>query len=114
MKIDWTARGTSIDSALRNKIEQHLGKIERFLQGDESAHVVVKKEGDGPFERHTVEIILRHRLGTFTAKQEAPDPSDAVRDVLRRLDSQTRKAHYKLVERRRHATSDISEPVEAS
>ena len=114
MKINWTARGTSVGNELRDRIEQHLGKLERFLQGDRGAHVVVTKEGDSPSERHTVEIIVHHRFGTFTAKKESPDPADAVRDVLRRLDSQTRKAHDKLVERRRHATSVIAETVDAS
>ena len=112
MKIDWTARGASLGTQLREKIEQHLGRLERYLQGDQAAHVVVTKEGEGPLERQTVEIIVRHRLGTFTAKQESPDPADAVRDVLRRLDSQARKAHDKLVERRRHSTSVVTEPVE--
>jgi len=112
MRIDWTARGTSLGTQLRDKIEQHLGRLERFLQGDQGAHVVVTKEGEGPLERHAVEIILRHRLGSFTAKEESPDPAAAVRDVLRRFDSQARKAHDKLVERRRHVTSVVAESVE--
>ena len=60
-----------------------------------------------------VEIIVRHRLGAFTAKKES-HPAAAVCDVLRRLDSQTRKAHDKLGERRRYAVSVITETADAS
>ncbi len=113
MDIDWTIRGTSVGHSLRDKVEQHLRKLGRFLQGDEAARVVVTQEGDGPLLHHTVEIIVRHRRGTFTAKKESPDLTGAVRDVLRRLEIQAHKAHDKLVERRRHGAGVFSEPMEA-
>ncbi len=113
MNIDWTTRGISVGKHLRDKIEHHLQRLERFLQGDEQARVVVTQAGDCPLQRHTVEIIVRHRLGTFTAKQESPDLAGAVRDVLRRLENQAHKAHDKLVEHRRHDSATFSEPIEA-
>lgn len=102
MNIEWTARGTEVPEPLRNRLEQQINKLERFLHGHVEAQVVVTQHGeDVASARRSIEVIVRNRVGTFTAKDESHDLAESARDVMQRIDAQVHRAHDKLLESRR-------------
>ena len=114
VKIDWTARGLEIDDALQARVEQQLQKLGRYLPGEAEAHAIVTAEGAAGSHPHTsVEVIVRHRLGTFTSKHESADMAEAMREVLGHLDTQAHKAHDKFLQARRKGSGRaVAEPGE--
>ena len=107
MKVDWTVRGARVPDEWRERVEKHLDKLDRFFRGPVQASVVVGQEGDAQgTARRLVEIVLRNRLGTFTARDESHDFADAVNAVLGRIDSQVHKAHDKRVDGRRRVLDE--------
>ncbi len=102
MKIDWTVRGTTVPEALHARLEQQINKLEKFLHGHREAQVVVTQHGeDVGTARRALEVIVRNRVGTFTAKDESHDLGESAKVVMQRLDTQVHRAHDKLLEARR-------------
>lgn len=99
MKIDWTARGTTVPDPMRHRVESRLEKLGRFLRGGGEAHVVVTHEGsDNGTSRCDVEVVVRHKLGTFTARNASHDLIESANIVLTRIETQVRKAHDKVTQ----------------
>lgn len=116
MKTDWTARGTSVPDPIRNRVEQQLARLDRFLRDGAEAAAVLSQEGDDQgTARRTLELVVRSRIGTFTAEESSHDLTDCVNTVLSRIESQVRRAHDKLVNGRRRGESEswTTEPVGA-
>lgn len=106
MNIDWTARGASVPDGLQARIEGQLGKLDRFLRGHCEARVVVTQEGeDVGASRRSIEVIVRHRLGTFAARDESRDLAESASTVLGRIEAQVHKAHGKLLNGRKRTES---------
>jgi len=102
MKTDWTARGTNVPDPVRQRVEQQLDRLERLIKGNAEASAVLSQEGDDQgTARKTLEIVLRSRIGTFTAQESSHDLTEGVNAVLARLESQVRRAHDKLVNGKR-------------
>lgn len=96
MKIDWTARGMTVPDPMRQRVDSRLDKLARFLRGGGEAHVVVTQEGsDSGTSRCDVEIVVRHKLGTFTARDASHELIESANTVLARIETQVRKAHDK-------------------
>lgn len=106
MKIEWTGRGLTIPDRMRDRIVRGLEKLQRHLKGHTEAHVVLSQEGPEEGNRRQVaEIVVRNRLGTFTAQSESHDMVESVNAVLDKLDKQVRRAREKLKSRRRRGPS---------
>lgn len=104
MKIDWTARGNSLSDSLKARVEQHLSKLERRLKGHTEASVIITEEGDlQGTSRKSFEVVLRNRLGTFTASDSGHELTDIANSVLARIEVQIQKARDKVVDSRRRA-----------
>ncbi len=111
MNIDWTARGASVPDTLQARVEGQLGKLDRFLRGHCEARVVVTQEGqDVGTSRRAIEVIVRHRLGTFAARDESRDLAESANTVLGRIEAQVRKAHDKLLNGRKKSESMLGSP----
>lgn len=111
MNIDWTARGTTVQDSLRERVDQYLAKLERVLRGPTEASVIVSQDGDPKGTAlHSFEVIVRNRLGTFTAREESRDAGEAVNIALSRLDAQVHKAHDKMLAGRRRNKDDSWSP----
>lgn len=109
MNVDWTARGATVPEGLKTRIEQQIGKLERYLRGHTEASVVVSHEGDPEATgRQSFELIVRNRLGTFTARDESPELVDAANAVIARVQAQVHKAHDKMLAGRRR---NLAEPA---
>jgi len=107
MKTDWTARGTNVPDPVRQRVEQQLDRLERLIKGNAEASVVLSQEGDDQgTARRTFEVVLRSRIGTFTAQESSHDLTEGVNAVLARLESQVRRAHDKLVNGKRRGDGD--------
>lgn len=102
MNIDWTARGNGLTDSLKQRVEQQLNKLERRLKGHTEASVVITEEGDVQgTSRKSFEVVLRNRIGTFTASDSGHDLTDIANSALSRLEVQIQKAHDKIVDSRR-------------
>lgn len=111
MNIDWTARGTTVQAPLRERVAQTLSKLEKILRGHTEASVVVATEGDTQGTAlHSFEVIVRNRLGTFTARQESRDPGEAANIALSRLEAQVHRARDKMLAARRRNKNDSWSP----
>lgn len=116
MKTEWTARGTSVPEPIRNRVEQQLSRLDRFLRDGAESTAVLSQEGDDQgTARRTFELVVRSRLGTFAAEDSSHELTDSVNSVLSRIESQVRRAHDKLVNGRRRGESEswTTEPVGA-
>ncbi len=114
MNIDWTARGVQVPDTLKSRVDRHLGKLERYLRGHTEASVIVSQEGDpAGTARQSVEIVVRNRLGTFTAREESHELADCANAVLSRVEAQVHKAHDKMLASRRRSGGEAwtEEPV---
>ena len=107
MKTDWTARGTEVPEPIRQRVEQQLGRLERFLRENPEAAVVLSQEGaDQGTARRTFGIVVRSKVGTFTAEESSHDLTDCVNSVLSRIETQVRRAHDKMVNGKRRGEPD--------
>lgn len=102
MNIDWTVRGEPVPDSFKERVDQQVNRLERYLNGHTEASVVVSQDGDPQGNaRQGFELIVRNRLGTFTATEETHDLAEAANVVLKRVQAQVQKAHDKLIDRRR-------------
>jgi ribosomal subunit interface protein len=107
MKTDWTARGTNVPEPIRQRVEQQLGRLERFLRDGAEASAVLSQEGDDQgTARRTLELVVRSRIGTFTAEESSHDLTDCANAVLSRIESQVRRTHDKLVNGKRRGEAE--------
>ena len=100
MNIDWTFRGEALDDGMQERINQHLGKLARFLRDPADAHVVVAYKGP-THQIVDLEVVLTSPDGTFTGRDEGHDIAEVAREVLRRVEAQAQKSHDKRREGRR-------------
>ncbi len=102
MNVDWTARGTTVPDPLAGRVERQLHKLDRYLHGPSEARVVVTQLGDdvGTALR-AIEVVVRNKLGTFTARDESHDLSESANTVMGRIEAQVHRAHDKTSGRRR-------------
>jgi ribosome-associated translation inhibitor RaiA len=100
MNIDWTFRGGTLEDGVQERIDQQLGKLNRFLRDPADAHVVVAFNGAN-HQLVDLEVVLTSPDGTFTGRHEGGDVIDVAREVLRRVEAQAQKSHDKRREGRR-------------
>lgn len=106
MNVDWTARGVHVPDSLKERVDRRIDKLERYLNGHTEASVIVGQDGDPSGQaRQSFELVVRNRLGTFTARDESHDLGESANVVLSRVEAQVHKAHDKvLAGRRRNQT----------
>ena len=103
MKTEIIGRNVQVDDRLREYVEQKLHKLEKFLEEPIEMRVTLIAE------KHTqvAELHVSHRLGVLQGT-EATDGNfrDAVNGVMDRVEEQARRAHQKVVDKRRRADRD--------
>ena len=109
MNIEWTARGAHVSDALRERVERGLSRLGRYLRGHTEATIIASQDGDvSGTARQAFEVVVRNRLGTFTARDESHDLSESANAALTRLQTQVQKAHDKMLAGRRRATDQFT------
>ena len=112
MKVNITARKTTIKDSFRERIEKKLKKFERFFDDDATANVVVSNE----HERETVEVTINFRGMIFRCEKTTADRVDSLDAVCDVLFKQIVKNKSKLVSRVKEKAFDslgIDEDYEA-
>ena len=115
MKVNITARKTTVKDSFRERIEKKLKKFDRFFDDDVSANVIVTNEQD----RETVEITINNRGMIFRCEKTTADRADSLDAVCDVLFKQIVKNKSKLVSRVRDkafddlAVDEIYEPAAA-
>ena len=104
MTIGYTGRKADLTAALKTFTEKKLGKLERFLDEIQDAHVILTLEK----HRHLAEIVVKARTSTLAAKAEAADFRDTIGICADRLLAQAKK------HRDRHAKERKREGMRSS
>ena len=110
MKTEIIGRNVQVDDRLREYVEQKLHKLEKFLEDPIEMRVTLTAE------KHTqvAELHVSHRLGVLQGTEETDGNfRDAVHRVIDRVEEQARRAHQKVVDKRRRGDRDSHHwPVE--
>jgi len=98
MKTEIIGRNVPVDDRLRELVEQKLEKLEKFLEEPIEMRVTLAAEKHS----HLAELHVTHRLGVLQASEEADgNLLEAVHRVLDNIEEQARRAHQKVVDKRR-------------
>ena len=98
MKIETIGRNVPVDDRLRAFVDQKLSKIEKFVEEPVEARVTLSLEK----HLHIAEFHVAHRLGVLQAAEESDgNLLDAVNLGVDKLVGQARRAHQKLVGKKR-------------
>lgn len=99
MSIEYIARNNvQLDDRLRQHVEEKLHKIDKFL----AAPIEVRVTLDIEKHRHIAEVHIAHRLGVLQATEETDGLLiDAINLAIEKAERQARRAHKKLVDKRR-------------
>ena len=98
MNIEYIGRNFHIDDRLREHTAERLEKLSRFLDEPIEGRVTLEVEK----HRHRAEIHLTHRFGVLTATEETDGTMlDAVNLAAEKIEQQARRAHKKVVDKRR-------------
>ena len=107
MKIDMTGRHVEITPALREFVEEKLGKLERLLDSPLEAHVVLSINK----HRQVAEIQIKTRTAVLSGAEETDDLYASVGEVVDKLERQALRHKERLHDHRpRHGTR----PLEAT
>jgi putative sigma-54 modulation protein len=98
MKIETIGRNVAVDDRLRAYVERKVGRLKKFL--DEPTEVRVTFWATR--HRHSAELHVAHRTGVLQATEETDgNLREAMDRVLEVILEQARRAHEKLVDKRR-------------
>ena len=97
MMIVYTGRQADLTDALKAFTEKKLAKLERFLNGSEDAHVILKVEK----HRHLAEIVVKGWNSPLTARAETSDFRDSIGLCADRLLAQAKRQRERLSKERK-------------
>lgn len=99
MRFNITGRGTEVTAALRQAVEEKLGKLAHYFVKDTEIQVTLKVEKD----RHKIEVTVPVKGHIIRAEQESDDmyvSIDLVEDIIER---QLRRYKKKLIDSKQSA-----------
>jgi putative sigma-54 modulation protein len=112
MQISVTFRHIEPSEALRNYVEDRLGKFNRYLEGPTEAHVVLGLEKF----RHLADVTINSNGRIIKGREENNDMYAAIDLVMAKIDMQLKKHRERLreskTERPRSATAPEGAPEE--
>jgi putative sigma-54 modulation protein len=99
MKIEFTARQTTVPPEIRRMAQRKLEKLARVLPGMTGAHVIVTQDK----HRHVAEVSVRSPRLKLTAQDEGNDLGASLTAVIERLGRRARRQRGRRRERKRRA-----------
>lgn len=115
MKCVITGRGTNVTPALKNAVEEKLGKLEHYFTPETEVHVTLKVEKNKRDEdRQRIEVTVPVKGHIIRAEQVSDDmyvSIDLVEDIIER---QLRKYKTKLINSKQSAVHFTSEFMETN
>ena len=108
MKYIINGKGTNVTEALRNTVEEKLGKLEHYFKPDTEVHVTLKVEKD----RQKIEVTIPVKGHVIRAEQVSDDmyvSIDLVEDIIER---QIRRYKTRIVDSKQSASNFTSEFME--
>jgi putative sigma-54 modulation protein len=105
MQITVTGRHFEITDALRQRIENKIHKLDRYLDGITDVHVVLSVEK----HRHIAEIILQANGNSIRSLEETHDMYLAVDTVIDKVERQIRRQKRKGTDRKTRFIAKESE-----
>ncbi|MDD2533931.1 MAG: ribosome-associated translation inhibitor RaiA [Eubacteriales bacterium] len=97
MKINIHGKGIKVGDQLQHRIEEKLGKFNRFFGDDAIANVKVRPDG----EEKVIEVTLKIQKHFYRAECSAEDIFTALDDSIEVLEGQIRK-HKTRIEKKIH------------
>lgn len=101
MKYVITGKGTQVTDALRNAVEEKLGKLEHYFTKDTEIHVTLKVEKD----RQKIEVTVPVKGHIIRAEQVSDDmyvSIDLVEDIIER---QLRRYKTRIIDSKQSASN---------
>lgn len=92
MRIHMTGRQIVVTEALKKAAEDRLARLEKYLDGDGEAHVILAVEK----RCHRAEVVVRDRRVTLSAAGETGDMYSSLNLVGDRLERQAKKHREKV------------------
>lgn len=105
MRFIISGRGTQVTDALRNAVEEKLGKLKHYFTDDTEIHVTLKVEKD----RQKIEVTVPVKGHIIRAEQVSDDmyvSIDLVEDIIER---QLRRYKKKIIDSKQSASHFTSE-----
>jgi putative sigma-54 modulation protein len=97
MDIITTARHFELTPAVRQHAEKRLRKLERFLNGIQEIHLIIKKEK----YRYVTEVNLRANGANVISRDESADILSSIDRVVDRVERQVKRLRGRVRERSR-------------
>jgi ribosome hibernation promoting factor len=98
MNIEYIGRNFHLDERVRAHAAEKLEKLTKFLDEPIEGRVTLEIEK----HRHRAEVHVTHRQGALTATEETDGTMfDAINLATEKIEQQARRAHKKLVDKRR-------------
>jgi putative sigma-54 modulation protein len=97
MKIEFTARQTTVPPEIRRMAQRKLEKLARLLPGMTGAHVIVTQDK----HRHVAEVSLNSPRLKLTAQDEGNDLGASLTVVIERLARRAQRQRARRREKRR-------------
>jgi len=97
MKIEFTARQTTVPPEIRRMAQRKLEKLARVLPGITGAHVIVTQDK----HRHVAEVSVRSPRLKLTAQEEGNDLGASLTAVIARLARRAQRQRGRRRERKR-------------
>lgn len=104
MRINITARGTTVQDSFREILENKLERFERFFDGETTADVTVTTRG----HRETVEITIHSGGRVFRSEQTTSDRQDSLDLCVDALFRQITRHKDKLTDHLNHEAIDFA------
>lgn len=89
-----------VTPALKDKVLEKLGKIEKYFKADTEAQVTLKVEK----QRHIIEVTIPFNGTVLRAEHISDDMYEAIDEVLAILEKQIHKYRGKIIDRHRDQT----------
>jgi putative sigma-54 modulation protein len=101
MKFNIQARGMSLTDAMREHVEDKVGKLDKMLPGEIEVHVILSHESARQGATHTAEVNFRVWDHDLVSKNEGEDLYKAITEVSEQLSKQLRRLKEKRVSQRK-------------
>jgi len=96
MQINITSRGQALSEHLQHYVEEKVGKLEKYVQGNGEVHVVLERGTTG----QVVEITFHGLHKTMHAREIGDNMQACVDKAVTKIETQVRKHKDKLTDKR--------------
>jgi len=111
MEIEIVGRGFNLSDSIRDYLEEKIGRLERFYDNIQRAHVVINRQPHKDGELYKLEVTLYAAGKTFHAEKTTSAIYEAIDTISDVLERSVRRYKDKVVKKHRIHASHAKEEV---